>query len=244
MNRKQRELHQREQLILDTAQIILQQEGLQGLTMERVAAEIEYSKGTVYNHFNSKEEIICGISCRCMTNLTEMFDRARHYNGTSRERIAAVGIAHSLYAQLHPAELQNMQVIKSTAVREKVSSDKQQELLLLEQQVTGVVLDIIQDAMDKGDIQESQPHMSEHILFGLWSMGYGSNLLHLSGIPFKTLGMQQPLEIMWHNSHRLLDSFQWQPLSKSFDVVALREKLCNELFSDEMQQLNSTKNVT
>jgi len=241
MTRKQRELFEREQLILNTAQQILKQEGTLGLTMDRVAAEIEYSKGTVYNHFSSKEEIISGISCRCMDNLSELFGRARDYSGSHRERIAAIGIAQSLYAQLHPVEMQNMQVIKSVDVREKISEDKQAELLQLEQEITGIVLEIVRDAMSSGDIPLDQPFLPDSIVLGLWTMGYGSNLLNMSGIPFKKLGMQEPLEMAWINSHKLLDSYQWQPLSNTFDIYALREKLCKELFSEEMKQLNSPK---
>lgn len=241
MTRKQRELFEREQLILDTAQQILKQDGTQGLTMDRVAAEIEYSKGTVYNHFSSKEEIISGISCRCMDNLTELFGRARDYSGSHRERIAAIGIAQTLYAQLHPVEMQNMQVIKSADVREKISNDKQLELLQLEQKITGIVLEIVRDAMNSGDVPLDQPYLPDSIVLGLWTMGYGSNLLNMSGIPFKKLGMQDPLKMAWINSHKLLDSYQWQPLSNTFDIHALREKLCNELFSEEMKQLNSPK---
>jgi AcrR family transcriptional regulator len=242
MTRKQREWFEREQLILDTAQNILQDDGLQSLTMDKVAAEIEYSKGTVYNHFCSKEEIISGISCRCMANLTEMFSRARDYAGTHRERIAAVGIAQTLYAQLHPIEMQNMQVIKSAAVREKVSTEKQLELLKIEQKVTGIVLEIVRDAINDGDIPKDQPSIPDSIVLGLWTMGYGSNLLNMSGIPFKKLGMHEPLEMVWINSHKLLDSYQWQPLSSEFDIYELRNRLCNELFPEEIKQLCSIHN--
>jgi AcrR family transcriptional regulator len=237
MSRKKRELFEREQLILDTAQKILRHEGLQSLTMDRVATEIEYSKGTVYNHFCSKEEIISGISCRCVNNLIEMFSRAKNHKGNHRERIAAVGIAHSLYAQLHPDELQNMQIIKSATIREKIPAEKQLELLQLEQQITSIVIEIVNDAVRDGDIPADQPFVPDSIFLGLWSMGYGSNLLHLSGIPFEKLGIQQPLEMMWVNSHKLLDSYQWKPLSSEFDIDELRNKLCNTLFSTEMKQL-------
>ncbi len=237
MTRKQRELFEREQLILDTAQTILREDGLQSLTMERIASEIEYSKGTVYNHFCSKEEIISGISCRCIGNLIEMFQRAKNYSGNHRERIAAIGIAHSLYAQLHPDELQNLQIIKSSAVREKIPPEKQMELLQLEQQITNVVFEIVNDAIKDGDIPANQPFVPDSIFLGLWSMGYGSNLLHFSGIPFEQLGIQQPLEMMWVNSHKLLDSYQWKPLSSEFDIYALREKIRTELFPEELNLL-------
>ena len=241
MTRKQRELFEREQLILDTAQKILRQEGLQSLTMDRVATEIEYSKGTVYNHFCSKEEIISGISCRCVSNLIEMFTRAKNYQGSHRERIAAISCAHSLYAQLHPDELQNMQIIKSAAVREKIPQQKQHELLQLEQQITNIVVDIINDAVKSGDIPTNQSFIPDSIFLGLWSMGYGSNLLHLSGIPFDKLGIQGPLEMTWVNSHKLLDSYQWKPLSTEFDIYALRDKLCTTLFAEEIELLKKTQ---
>ena len=237
MTRKQRELFEREQLILDTAQEILQQDGMQGLTMDRVAAEIEYSKGTVYNHFCCKEEIVSGISCRCMDNLSEMFSRARDYKGSHRERIAAIGLAESLYAQLHPVEIQNMQIIKTVTVREKVSEEKQLLLFQKEQKITGIVLEIVRDAINDNDIPKDQPFIPDSIVLGLWTMGYGSNLLSMTDIPFEKLGMQNPLEMAWVNSHKLLDSYQWKPLSTEFDIYALREKLCKELFSQEMKQL-------
>lgn len=239
MTRKQRELFEREQLILDTAQIILREDGTQGLTMERVASEIEYSKGTVYNHFSSKEEIISSISCRCTANIIELFERAKNYTGTHRERIAAIGIAHSLYAQLHPDELRNLQILKSADVREKISAEKQTELLQLEQQITNIVLEIINNAIQAGDVPAEQPYIPDSIFLGLWSMGFGSNMLHVSGIPFDKLGIQPPLKMMWVNSHKLLDSYQWQPLSTTFDIDELKEKLTNELFSEEAKQLEN-----
>lgn len=239
LSRKQRELYEREQLILDTAKTILQQEGFANLTMERVAAEIEYSKGTVYNHFKSKEEIITGISCRCMNNLIELFTRARNYPGNNRERISAIGIAHSLYAQLNPAEVQNMQIIKSPSVREKISPEKQAEILQLEQTITGIVIDIVLDAMKDGDIPADEDHVPDGIVFGLWTMGYGSNLLHLSDIPFEKLGMRPPLEMAWINSNRLLDSYHWQPLSQAFDIHAMREKIVNDLYAEEREELKN-----
>ena len=61
LSRKQREFLQREQLILDTAQNMLHQNGYVQLTMERIAEAVEYSKGTIYNHFASKEDIFQAV---------------------------------------------------------------------------------------------------------------------------------------------------------------------------------------
>ena len=237
LGRKQRELYEREQLILDTAQHIMNREGIGGLTMERIATEIEYSKGTVYNHFASKEDILGAISSRCMNKLVELFTRASHYCGNNRERISALVIAHSLYARLHPVEVQNMQIIKSKDIRERISPTKQEEILQLEQKVTGIALNIIKDAMVEGDIPANENHAPDGILLGLWSMSYGSNLLHLSDIPFDRLGMRTPLELAWINSNKLLDSYHWKPLSHEVNIHTLYQTLSSELYSEELQQL-------
>ena len=83
--RKQREFQQREQLILDTAQSMLHQHGYAQLTMERIAEAVEYSKGTIYNHFSSKEDMVCSLCCRCVSNwLGNLLDKSNeswYYTG-------------------------------------------------------------------------------------------------------------------------------------------------------------------
>ena len=237
LTRKQREIFEREQLILDAAQHIMKHEGYHSLTMEHVAAEVEYSKGTIYNHFASKEEIVCGIICRCMGTLVSLFERAAAWTGSHRERIAAIGIAHALHAQLNASETENFQLIKSQAVREKISAQKQEDIHQLEQRVTSIVMDVIRDAMRDGELPASETYAPDGAFFGLWSMGYGANLLYQTDIPFESLGMRHPLDLMWVNSNKLLDSYQWKPLSSEFDIFELRDRLTKTLFADEYPQL-------
>ena len=78
-------------------------------------------------------------------------------------------------------------------------------------------------------------------MLGLWSMGYGSQLLHLTDVPFEQLGLSAPLNMYWINSHKLLDSYNWQPLSSSFDIQTLRQTLLASLFADEINQLNNPR---
>ncbi len=239
LNRKQRERFEREQRILDAARDIINKEGWEHLTMERVATAIEYSKGTVYNHFSSKEDVVGALSCRCMSRMIEMFERAANWQGNHRERMAAVGLAHALYSLLFPQEVQNMQTIKAPGIRQKISTEKQNEILQLEQRITGIVLDIIRDAMRDGDIPPNTQHVPDGIFLGLWSIGYGSQLLHLSDIPFSQLGLSAPLDMLWINSHKLLDSYNWRPLSSEMDIYALRDTLQITLFADEINQINN-----
>lgn len=238
LHRKRRERQLREQLILDTAKAILSQEGFANLTMERIASDIEYSKGTIYNHFSSKEDIISALGARCMNQLLDLFKLAANYPASSRDRISAVVIAHGLYAQLNPVEIQNMQMIKSQIIRQKISAVMQAEVLQLEQQITRIVTDIVRNAITAGELPSQSSDTANGIVFGLWSMSYGSNLLSTSGIPFDHMGLCDPLDLIWDNSQRLLDSYQWQALSSQFDITEKYHEICHRLFHDELSHLN------
>jgi len=240
--RKQREIQQREQLILDTAQQMLHQHGYAQLTMERIAEAVEYSKGTVYNHFSSKEDLVCSLCCRCVSNLIELFKRAYAYPGTTRERFSAIGIAYSLYHQLNPLDAQNIQIVKTNAVREKLSEQKLQEMSALEHEITQLCLNLVKEAMESGDIPDTANHTADSIVFGFWSMLYGGTLLAGSDIPLEELGFSPAITMLWQNSQRLMDAWGWQPLSTGSDTDALFTELCSALFAEEVCRLTHGEN--
>ncbi len=233
--RKQREMLEREELILSAAQTMLVQHGYNHLTMDRVAETVEYSKGTIYNHFSSKEDLVCSLCCRCIINLIDVFERAYNFDGSTRERYSAIGIGYSLYHQLHPMDSQNIQIVKNHAVREKISEEKLVEIDSLEQRATKIAQSIVQEAIDCGDLDKKhQDHIST-IVFGLWSMHYGALLLDQSDIPLHKLGFSPVVKMLWHNTNIYLDGYQWQPLSTSTDSKKLFEKISSALFDDNIQ---------
>jgi AcrR family transcriptional regulator len=74
--RKQREYAKRKSLILDTARRFFQRRGFGSVTIDDIAAEIEFSKGTIYSHFESKEEIFAQILLEHLNKLTAVLGRA------------------------------------------------------------------------------------------------------------------------------------------------------------------------
>ena len=61
-NRRRLEREQRRALILDAAQKVFDEHGLAAATMEQVAAAAELSKGSLYLHFRSKDELFMGLA--------------------------------------------------------------------------------------------------------------------------------------------------------------------------------------
>lgn len=241
-NRKQRELAERESLILDCAQHILHRHGYTGLTMERVAESVEYSKGTIYNHFSSKEDMVCSLCCRCISKLIDLFERASRYPGNTRQRFSAIGIAYTLYHQLHPLDAQNIQIVKTHAVRNKISQQKRQELNRLEQHILEITLQLVNEAVATGDLPQLTPSQTNSLVFGAWSMHFGSMLLQHSDIPLTALGFSPVADMTWQNSQRLLDGYNWKPLSMEDDTSAGFQTLMETLFADEIALLNTHNN--
>lgn len=56
--RRERQKAERREFILDAANEIVGQEGIEGLSMRKIADKIEYSPTLIYHYFNNKEEII------------------------------------------------------------------------------------------------------------------------------------------------------------------------------------------
>jgi len=233
LSRKQREIQQREKLILDAAQDLLHHQGYNQLTMERIAETVEYSKGTIYNHFASKEDLVCSLGCRCINNLIDIFQRAYDYPGCTRERYSAIGIGYSLYNQLNPLDSQYIQIVKNHAVREKVSRDKLAKMEQLEQKITRIAQRIVQEAIDCGDLDNKHQEKVSTIVFGCWSMHYGALLLEQSDIPLQQLGFSPVVKMLWDNTNVYLDGYNWLPLSTEVDTERWLAEISRTLFNDQ-----------
>ena len=66
LTRKQREIREREQLLLRVARKMLIEQGYSGLSMDQLAEATEYSKGTVYQHFSTKEDLVTALAIESM----------------------------------------------------------------------------------------------------------------------------------------------------------------------------------
>ncbi|MCW8923060.1 MAG: TetR/AcrR family transcriptional regulator [Gammaproteobacteria bacterium] len=238
LSRKQRELAKREALILDTAQNILHEQGYSSLTMDRIAEAIEYSKGTIYNHFPNKEDMVCSLCCRNIKNLIDIFTRAAEYEGTSRERFSAMGIGYSLYHQINPLDAQNIQIIKINSIREKISLEKLSEIESLEQRITEIANRVVQEAIQCGDLPKEVSDITDSIVFGYWSMLYGSLLLEQSDIPLENLGFNPGVKTLWLNCQKFMDGYNWLPHSPDIGSESLFNKISSDLYSNEVDMLN------
>jgi len=96
--RKIREFSKRRDLILGTAQALFDQSGLENVTLLDIANKIEFSKGTIYSHFSSKEEIYARILLR---QLNALLTELKKVSRTSRGTISGIKRSLTTYTRFY-----------------------------------------------------------------------------------------------------------------------------------------------
>lgn len=236
LTRKQREVQQRESRILELARVMLLEGGYHGLGMDRIAEALEYSKGTIYQHFSCKEEILMALANEALDARVRMFRRAAAFRGRPRERMAGVGLAAELFAQLYPHHLHVEQVVRLNSVWEKASEKRRTLMRMCETQCMGTVGGIVRDAVAVGDLALPAGIEPEHVVFGLWAMNYGAQAFASSGETLAEIGIADPLKSLRDNCNHLLDGYGWKPLTSELDYDNCQARIAAEVFPHEAAQ--------
>lgn len=239
LSRKQREIKEREELILDTARPLLIEQGYHGLSMDRIAETLQYSKGTIYNHFSCKEEIIIALAIQTTEKRLGLFERAAAFHGNSRERIQAIGTAAALFVQLFPAHFKIELTIRMGSIWEKASEERRMVMRTCESRCTGVVGGIVRDAISQKDLDLPDGVAAEDLVFGLWSICFGAFSIITTSDQLVSLGIRDPFDAFRLNVNKMLDGYGWKPSSDDYDLHATQIRIQKEVFPDEYRSIEA-----
>jgi AcrR family transcriptional regulator len=93
--RKERQKAELRDTILAAARRIFLEEGPEALTMRRIAEAIEYSPGTIYLHFESREEIALHLVREGFEKLVAVMTPVVSFVADPVERIRAIGAVYT-----------------------------------------------------------------------------------------------------------------------------------------------------
>ncbi|MBX3421941.1 MAG: TetR/AcrR family transcriptional regulator [Pirellulaceae bacterium] len=212
ISRKKQQIDQREQQILQLARGTLLSEGLGGLSMERLAAEMQFAKGTLYNHFPNKEEIVVALALESLELRRKLFETAAISRPRSRERMAAIGCACDLYASHFRQHFAIEEMLRSGAILEKSSEIRQKLVQQFEQRIMAIVAGVVRDAVAMGDLQLPKELSAEEFVFGFWALMYGSQILMATSPALVDIGVNQPQRSIRYHGWTLMNGYNWQPL--------------------------------
>lgn len=87
---KEKQRLEREALILQAAEEVLEERGYYATSMEEIAARVGIAKGTIYGHFPGKEDLVIALLERNMRTSLQGIDAIIAQQTTSRSRLEAL----------------------------------------------------------------------------------------------------------------------------------------------------------
>ena len=99
LERKEREKKQRRNAILDAAEKIFFQQGLFNTSMDSIAKEAEFSKGTLYLYFKNKEELYRAVLLRGFILLEQKLKEALSEETNAYQNIMRISQAYYKFSQ-------------------------------------------------------------------------------------------------------------------------------------------------
>ncbi|WP_114764240.1 TetR/AcrR family transcriptional regulator [Vibrio rhodolitus] len=239
LTKKQQAIADREVELILLAKSLVQEQGFSNLTMDKLTALSPYSKGTIYNHFCSKEDVIIALCIHSLKSEALLFARAAEFDGSSREQVIAMHVSYRIYARMEPVLSTCAIMAKSPWVLEKASSERVKQMNELEEQVVAYADGLVQEAVAAGDLKFSAGIGSDSIVFANWSIAFGSNALAQNASQSHCISrLQDPFTVL-NNANMLLDGLNWQPLSSEWDYRKTWQRVEQELFEQEIAYLDS-----
>jgi len=231
-------LKERERVIINSAVLLIQNNGIENLTMDKVVAQVPFSKGTVYKHFIGKEDLLLAISNYSIELLAELFDRAYQFKGCARSRMLLLNFSYLIYAMLYPALFQTVLCAKSPNVVGKSSKKHIDENTALEIKLMTSIHGIVEDGINDKSLVLPVNMDIQQLCFSNWSMAYGTITL-LSGEVEQCSGRTSLIveRELFNLSNMLFDGMAWKPLTKDKCHCTELQLALSELFPAELAQI-------
>lgn len=231
----------REEELIDLAVEIINQSGFSSLTLEKLTAQSSYSKGTIYNHFKSKEDCLSALCARAVSSILILFKRALEFDGTSREKALAVHYSYQLYTHLEPTLFMAVLSSKAPGVRENTSEQRMALVDSLELEINQLSDDMIAVALSDGSLHLPSHLSVDTLSFANWAMSFGTNALASQASDLRAIKRLDADTILLQNISILHDGMNWSPLSKDWDYQKTWQRIGQEVFLDDIAALKKKR---
>ena len=229
--RKQNRIAERENAILEIATGIIAREGTESLTMERVLAQVDFSKGTLYNHFICREDLLVAVHAQCFARHLEYFTRGAVFRGEPRERFVATGMGHNVLQLVDPRPFR---FALTEAILAAASENWRERFRQYHHETLGIFTGIVRDAIAVGDLPAATD--PDHVTLGAWSVSCGAEELHTSGLMSRPLDGAAFARLRSRLVDTLLDGFGWRPLSSENNYDLVRKRALREVYPEEARR--------
>ena len=175
LTRKQREINQRDELILNVSRALFIEHGYHNVTMDLIAKEVEYSKGTIYQHYASKEEIISALCMRFSDMLSQWFvEISDNKDIPAYLKMLMIMESQFVIHEYASADHDLLTLFKSQAFSSKVNEQILHDMNCKVEAIIKLVHNIVRTAEASNELQMQSPANVDSITMGCWAMIEGT----------------------------------------------------------------------
>jgi len=166
-DRKERERLQRKNIIIDAAEKVFLSKGFEHATMEDVAEEAEFSKGTLYAYFQSKNELCLSIVLRGLKVLICEFEKVMNESTPSINKIELIADKFLKFYNKYPNFIFSFSNYKQHRAGCKFESMILQDIETENRKIREMISQIIQNGKeDKSIRSDADDGKLSYILWG------------------------------------------------------------------------------
>ncbi len=154
LERRQEEKEQRRNDIVDAAEVVFAQKGVDKATMADVAKQARLSRGLIYFYFKDKDDLYLGIMHRATQKLREAFEKAASGNKTGYEKIMAFGRAYVVFSKEEPEYFHAVTDFESRQIDLANPLQNESECLLEGNRVLAMMAEAIAEGVKDGSIRK------------------------------------------------------------------------------------------
>jgi len=183
--REKREL--REQEIVEKTISLFSQQGFLGVRMSDIAKQTQYSMGTIYSHFESKEDLLVACAHELVKDHQRLFEMVREQSIPTIEQIISLVQGVWTVATRFPdlIEIENLSLMHSIWKR---ATEQRVEAYVrlhenLAQHLRVMVLEAIGQCIEGyEDLEQDElEKMADYLTHGLWGLSVGLSTIVQSG---------------------------------------------------------------
>lgn len=237
---KQQEIQRREEQLVKTAGQILLTEGFAALSMERLAEELNTAKGTIYNHYPNREELLLSMAVTAINKRQAMFDAASMSQGNSRERMLAIGVACEIYRRNYPLYFVVESVVRHSAIWDRCTEERRDLMRKHEHRCMALVAGVVRSAIADGDLKLVGGLNPEEMTLSLWALTFGSYIIDMTSPSLKDIGIDSIHRSVRMGSLHMLNGYDWQPIWQAGEHADRIVQTCQNVFPNETQLPHTT----
>jgi AcrR family transcriptional regulator len=109
--------------LLDAAEEVFVKRGVTGAALEEIASEAGFSRGAIYAHFGSKDELLLAVLDRFMERQLDQYLQMEHREDPLEAAVDAAGLFRKVFSpELVPLELElRVNALRNPAFRQRMA---------------------------------------------------------------------------------------------------------------------------